>query len=233
MRMGQAMRLAIIIPVLNEEANIVPLLSRLASLRTGGAQLVVVDGGSSDATVALALPHADLVIEARRGRASQMHAGALAAHGDALLFLHADTLLPPHADALIAAALRSHAWGRFDVALDGTHPMFRVIATMMNLRSRLTSIATGDQAIFTRRAFYLQAGGFPQIALMEDIAFSRRARRLARPACLRQRVLTSARRWERNGIWRTILLMWRLRLAYFLGADPQRLAQQYGYRKQA
>jgi rSAM/selenodomain-associated transferase 2 len=227
------MRLSIIIPVLNEAAGIAPLLLRLAPLREQGAQLVVVDGGSSDDTAALAAPHADLVIAAQRGRASQMHAGALAASGDALLFLHADTLLPPGADALIEAALRSHAWGRFDVALDGAHPMFRVIAAMMNLRSRLTAIATGDQAIFMQRAFYLQAGGFPQLALMEDIAFCQRARQLARPACLRQRVLTSARRWEKNGIWRTIFLMWRLRLAYFLGADPERLARQYGYRKQA
>jgi rSAM/selenodomain-associated transferase 2 len=203
------MRLSIIIPVLNEAAGIAPLLLRLAPLREQGAQLVVVDGGSSDDTA------------------------ALAASGDTLLFLHADTLLPRGADALIGAALRRHAWGRFDVALDGAHPMFRVIAAMMNLRSRLTAIATGDQAIFMRRAFYLQAGGFPQLALMEDIAFCKRARRLARPACLRQRVLTSARRWEKNGIWRTILLMWRLRLAYFMGADPERLARQYGYRRQA
>ncbi|MFL6717963.1 MAG: TIGR04283 family arsenosugar biosynthesis glycosyltransferase, partial [Burkholderiaceae bacterium] len=214
-------------------AGIAPLLLRLDRLRERGAQIVLVDGGSSDDTVRLAAAHADLAIAAERGRASQMHAGALAATGDALLFLHADTLLPPHADALIAAALRSHQWGRFDVALDGAHPMFRVIAAMMNLRSRLTAVATGDQAIFMRRTFYLQAGGFPQLALMEDVAFCKRARRLARPACLRQRVLTSARRWEKNGIWRTILLMWRLRLAYFLGADPERLAQQYGYRKQA
>lgn len=227
------MRLSIIIPVLNEAAGIGPLLLRLAPLREHGAQLVVVDGGSGDDTAALAAPHADLVIAAQRGRASQMHAGALAASGDTLLFLHADTLLPPGADALIGAALRRHAWGRFDVALDGAHPMFRLIAAMMNLRSRLTAIATGDQAIFMRRAFYLQAGGFPQLALMEDIAFCKRARRLARPACLRQRVLTSARRWEKNGIWRTILLMWRLRLAYFMGADPERLARQYGYRRQA
>ena len=227
------MRLSIIIPVLNEAAGIEPLLLRLAPLRARGAQLVVVDGGSSDATMTLAGPHADQLITAPRGRASQMHAGALAAAGDALLFLHADTLLPPDVDELIGAALRSRPWGRFDVALDGAHPMFRVIAAMMNWRSRLTSIATGDQALFMRRAFYLQAGGFPQIALMEDIAFCKRARRLARPACLRQRVLTSSRRWEKHGIWRTIWLMWRLRLAYFLGADPRRLAQQYGYRKQA
>jgi rSAM/selenodomain-associated transferase 2 len=226
------MRLSIVIPVLDEAAGIEPLLLRLAYLRQRGVQLVVVDGGSSDATVALAGPHADQVITAQRGRASQMHAGALAAGGDALLFLHADTLLPPNADELIGAALRGRPWGRFDVAVDGAHPMFTVIATMMNLRSRLTSVATGDQAIFMRRAFYLQAGGFPQIALMEDIAFCKRARLLARPACLGQRVLTSARRWEKHGVWRTIFLMWRLRLAYFLGADPERLAQQYGYRKQ-
>jgi hypothetical protein len=106
--------------------------------------------------------------------------------------------------------------------------MFRVIAAMMNLRSRLTSVATGDQAMFMRRDFYFAAGGYPPLALMEDIAFSKRARRLARPACLRQRVSTSSRRWERNGIWRTIFLMWRLRLAYFLGADPERLAPRYG-----
>ena len=225
------MRLSIIIPVLNEAAGIEPLLLRLAPLRARGAQLVVVDGGSSDATTALAGPHADQLITAPRGRASPMHAGALAAAGDALLFLHADTLLPPDVDELIGAALRSRPWGRFDVALDGAHPMFRVIAAMMNLRSRLTSVATGDQAIFMRRAFYLQAGGFPQLALMEDIAFCKRARRLSRPACLRQRVLTSARRWEKHGVWRTITLMWRLRLAYFLGADPEVLALRYGYRR--
>jgi rSAM/selenodomain-associated transferase 2 len=198
-------------------------------LRERGAQLVVVDGGSSDGSAALAAAHADLVLQAERGRALQMHAGALAAHGDALLFLHADTRLPPQADELVEQALRNHAWGRFDVMLDGAHPMFRVIAAMMNLRSRLTSVATGDQAIFMRRDFYFAAGGYPPLALMEDIAFSKRTRRLARPACLRQRVSTSSRRWERNGIWRTIFLMWRLRLAYFLGADPERLALRYGH----
>jgi rSAM/selenodomain-associated transferase 2 len=223
------MKLAIIIPVLNEAPSIAPLLLRLAPLRERGAQLVVVDGGSSDGSAALAAAHADLVLQAERGRALQMHAGALAAHGDALLFLHADTRLPPHADELVEQALRKHAWGRFDVMLDGAHPMFRVIAAMMNLRSRLTSVATGDQAMFMRRDFYFAAGGYPPLALMEDIAFSKRARRLARPACLRQRVITSARRWERNGIWRTIFLMWRLRLAYFLGADPERLALRYGH----
>jgi rSAM/selenodomain-associated transferase 2 len=162
-----------------------------------------------------------------------MHAGALAASGDALLFLHADTVLPPHAGELIGQALRDHAWGRFDVALDGRRPAYRLIAAMMNLRSRLTSITTGDQAMFMRRDFYFAAGGYPPLALMEDIAFCKRARRLARPACLRERVLTSARRWEKHGVWRTVLLMWRLRLAYFLGADPEALALRYGYRRKS
>jgi rSAM/selenodomain-associated transferase 2 len=227
------MRLSIVIPVLNEAAAIEAMLLRLARLRSAGAQLIVVDGGSADDTAALAAGHADLVLQSARGRALQMHAGALATSGDALLFLHADTMLPPDAGKLIATALRSHAWGRFDVALDGAHPVYRLIAASMNLRSRLTSIATGDQAIFMRREFYAAAGGFPPLALMEDIAFCKRARRLARPACLRARVLTSARRWERHGVWRTLFLMWRLRLAYFLGADPEVLALRYGYRKKS
>jgi len=227
------MQLSIVIPVLNEAASIEAMLLRLADLRRDGAQLIVVDGGSEDDTARLAAVHADIVLQSARGRALQMHAGALAAEGDALLFLHADTVLPPHAGELIAQAVRSHAWGRFDVALDGVHPVYRVIAAMMNLRSRLTSIATGDQAIFMRRDFYFATGGFPPLALMEDIAFCKRARRLARPACLHERVLTSARRWEKHGVWRTILLMWRLRLAYFLGADPDVLALRYGYRRKS
>jgi rSAM/selenodomain-associated transferase 2 len=222
--------LSIVIPVRNEAAGIVELFARLGPLRERGAEVIVVDGGSDDGTAALAAPHADRVLTTKPGRARQMHAGAVAASGDALLFLHADTVLPPDADALIVAALRSHAWGRFDVRIDGHHPMFRIIEVMMNLRSRATGIATGDQAIFIRRSAYAALGGYAQQPLMEDIEFSARARRLGRPACLRQRVRTSARRWQTQGIVRTILLMWRLRLAYFLGADPRRLALAYGYR---
>ena len=227
------MRLSIVIPVLNEAAGIDAMLLRLADLRRDGAEVVVVDGGSDDDTAARAAAHADMVLPSARGRALQMHAGALAASGDALLFLHADTMLPPDAGRLIASALRHHAWGRFDVALDGARPVYRLIAAMMNLRSRSTSIATGDQAIFMRCDFYFAAGGYPPLALMEDIAFCKRARRLARPACLRERVLTSARRWEKHGVWRTIFLMWQLRLAYFLGADPDALALRYGYRRKS
>lgn len=224
------MRLSVIIPVLNEADAIAPFLAQLDGLRERGVQLIVVDGGSSDDTCALAAPLADLVVHAARGRAAQMNAGAMRAVGDALLFLHADTRLPPLADDLIAAALTHRLWGRFDVRLSGAHPLLRVIAAMMNLRSRMTGIATGDQAMFMRRETFHRLQGFAAIPLMEDIELSKRLKRIGSPANLRQRVLTSGRRWEKHGVWRTIFLMWRLRLAYFLGADPRALAVAYGYR---
>jgi rSAM/selenodomain-associated transferase 2 len=224
------MRLSIIIPVLNEASAIVPLLTELKALRARGAQIIVADGGSSDDTPALAAPLADLVVHSARGRAHQMNAGAQRAEGEALLFLHADTSLPADADALIAAALADRPWGRFDVDLAGAHPLLPVIAAMMNLRSRVTGIATGDQAIFMRRETFNLVGGFAAIPLMEDIELSARLKHAARPACLRQRVSASARRWEKHGLWRTVFLMWRLRFAYFFGADPHRLAVAYGYR---
>jgi len=219
-----ATRLAVIVPTLNEGGRIRGALELLAPLRTHGHQVIVVDGGSNDATVELAAPLCDLVLKTPAGRALQMNAGARAADADVLVFLHADTRLPPRAEALIADALQTHAWGRFDVQIDGRHPLLRVIAGAMNFRSRLTGIATGDQAIFVRRDAF---PAFPEIALMEDIAFSRAMKRVGRPACLRQRVSTSGRRWESRGVVRTIFLMWRLRLLYALGVAPQRLARQY------
>lgn len=219
--------LSIIVPAWNEAAGIETMLQRLAPLRARGVEVIVVDGGSSDQTPVLARPLADQVLGAARGRALQMNAGARAAHGTALVFLHADTVLPTAADSLIAAALCSHKWGRFDVSISGEAAMLRVIATLMNLRSRLTGIATGDQALFVRRDSFVAGGNFAPLPLMEDIEFSKRMKRFGPPACLRARVLTSGRRWERNGIWRTIFLMWRLRLAYFFGADPARLARAY------
>ncbi|MGE0876198.1 MAG: TIGR04283 family arsenosugar biosynthesis glycosyltransferase [Burkholderiales bacterium] len=215
--------LSVVMPVLNEAAIVRDALERLQPLRMRGAELIVVDGGSADATPALAAPLADRVVRAARGRAAQMNAGAALARGDVLLFLHADSCLPADADRLVAG----HAWGRFDVRIDSRSLALRLVASMMNLRSRATGIATGDQAIFATADFFHQVGGFPEIALMEDIAFSACARRLARPACLRERVTTSARRWEKHGVLRTILLMWRLRLAYFMGADPAELARRY------
>ena len=223
--------LSIIVPVLNEEAGIATALAALADLRRFGHQVIVVDGGSSDRTVELARPLADFVMTAPRGRASQMNTGAARASGDTLLFLHADTRLPTAADFAIVDGLRrsGHVWGRFDVEINGSHPMLRVVAAMMNLRSRVTCIATGDQAIFVTRAAFAKCGGYPDIPLMEDIALSKKLKRLGRPLCLKARVTTSGRRWEQRGVFRTILLMWRLRLAYFLGAEPHALARRYGY----
>lgn len=226
------MKLAIVMPVLDEAAVLPEALAPLQALRCGGAELIVADGGSQDASAALARPLADAVLAAPRGRARQMNAGAAAASsrdaGDALLFLHADTLLPAAAQELVAEALRGHAWGRFDVHIEGRSAVLRLVAALMNLRSRISGIATGDQAIFVRRDAFDAVGGFPDQPLMEDIELSSRLkRRFGRPACLRARVGTSGRRWERRGVWRTIALMWRLRLAYWLGAKPERLAEAY------
>lgn len=221
--------ISIILPVLNEETQIVHCLRLLQPWRGLEGELIVVDGGSSDRTVALAEPLVDRILVSPKGRALQMNAGAREASGDILWFLHADSVPPADAIQLIRAALANsnRHWGRFDVRLSGRQPLLRGVETLMNLRARWTGIATGDQGVFVRRAVFEQVGGFPAIPLMEDIALSRRLRRHGWPVRLRQRLQTSSRRWERDGILRTILLMWRLRLAYFLGADPARLARSY------
>jgi len=225
------LRLSVIMPVLDEAASIVPALQALAPLRARGPEIVVVDGGSHDDTVALARPLADHIVDSARGRATQMNAGAAMASGNVLMFLHADTRLPADADRIVLEGLdRSGcAWGRFDVAIEGHHPLLPVIAAMMNARSRLTGITTGDQAMFVTRAAFDAAGGFPEIALMEDITFARSLKRVSRPLSLHARVTTSGRRWESRGVVRTILMMWRLRLMYFFGATPEALARRYGY----
>jgi rSAM/selenodomain-associated transferase 2 len=226
------MKLTIVMPVLDEAPSLAASLAPLQALRARGATLIVVDGGSQDGSATVAEPFADAVIPAPRGRARQMNAGvaATAAPGlaDVLLFLHADTALPTTADALVAQALQTRRWGRFDVRIEGRSPALRVVAALMNLRSRCTGIATGDQAIFVRRDAFVAVGGFPDQPLMEDIELSARLkRRFGRPACVRGPVRTSGRRWERRGVWRTIVLMWRLRLAYWLGVKPERLAEAY------
>ena len=227
-------KLSIVMPVLDEAAEIETALSALVPYRQRGVEVIVADGGSSDATPELARPLADRVIAAPRGRSLQMNAGAAAAQGDVLLFLHADTQLPENADGLVLDGLaRSgsaihRTWGRFNVRFDGGG-LLRVVAATMNLRSRLTGIATGDQALFVARAAFERVGGFPAIALMEDVALSARLKRVSRPLCLSARVTTSARRWRKHGTLRTVLLMWRLRLRFFLGADPAKLARAYGY----
>ncbi len=223
------MQLSIIVPVLNEAHIIQETLASLAGLRKRGHEIIVVDGGSQDDSVNACTNHCDQLIATAAGRAQQMNAGAQVAHGDVLLFLHADTQLPELADICIQRCL-SHAdqvWGRFDVRLSGKRRIFRIIENMMNLRSRLTGIATGDQAVFVKRHIFKQLGGFPDIELMEDIALSKILKRLYKPACISKKVSSSSRRWEQNGIYLTIFKMWRLRLAFFLGADTSRLARSY------
>ncbi len=221
--------LSIIIPCLNESDVIVDALEALAPLRARGCEVMVIDGGSSDHTVELAQSRADQVLVVQPGRAHQMNAGANAASGEILCFLHADSRLPENADALIINGLsRSrHSWGRFDVRISGSHPLFPMIALLMNWRSRLSGIATGDQGLFVTRSLFEAAGRFPEIALMEDIALSRQLKTYGAPLCIAHPLTTSGRRWEKHGVWRTIFLMWHLRLAYWLGADPGKLAIRY------
>lgn len=222
------MQLSIITPTLNEGDKIRGTLAALQGLRSRGHEVIVVDGGSCDDTLQAASQGADLVLQSLPGRARQMNAGAEVAGGEVLLFLHADCCLPDHADRLVNEALASEkAWGRFDVKLSGEHSLFYVIAFFMNLRSRVTGIATGDQAVFIRRECFRTVGGFPDIRLMEDVALSKALRKHHYPARVSTKVVTSSRRWEEHGIFNTIALMWRLRLAYFLGADPDKLHDRY------
>lgn len=221
-------RLSVVVPVLDEAVGIVATLQALGPLRAWGAELIVVDGGSRDGTPARAAPLADLMVEAPRGRARQMNAGAARARSARLLFLHADTVLPEGAGALVERALQTgREWGRFDVRIAGRSRWLPVVATMMNLRSRASGIATGDQALFMTRQAFDAVGGFPDQPLMEDVEICRRLGRLSPPACLRARVTTSGRRWDQRGAWRTIVLMWQLRWAYWRGTPPELLAQRY------
>ena len=222
-------RLSAVIPALNESAGIQAVLQALAPLVARGAQIIVADGGSTDGTATRALAAGAQIVDAPRGRALQMNAGAQHASGDILLFLHADTRLPPDADRLIEQALANgpQVWGRFDGRIEGQPRMLRVIAGFMNRRSRWTGIATGDQALFMTRSAFDAVGGFPAQPLMEDIEMSARLLNLSRPVCLRARVVTSGRRWESRGVWRTVLLMWRLRLDYWRGVAPEHLAALY------
>lgn len=231
--MKSAPVLSIIVPVLNEAAGISSALAALQTMRQRGVEVIVADGGSTDGTADLARPLVDQLINAPRGRARQMNAGAAIARGRVLLFLHADTRLPAQAYERLIQALAETSgapvWGRFNVHIDGRSRWLRLIAQMMNLRSRLTGIATGDQAIFVAADAFRKVGDFPDMPLMEDIALSKSLRRISRPVCLTDCVITSGRRWETHGIWRTIVFMWWLRLRYFFGADPNRLAREYGY----
>jgi rSAM/selenodomain-associated transferase 2 len=223
------MQLSIVIPALNEADNIVPTLHALAAVRRSNVEVVVVDGGSTDETAKLAEPLADCVIHAPAGRAAQMNHGAAVARGEVLLFLHADTRLPPNGVSLVLDGLHkaNKCWGRFNVTIEGRSPLLKLVAVMMNIRSRITGIATGDQALFVRRDDFMEIGGFPPQPLMEDIEISKRLKKCSAPLCLKEKVRTSGRRWEKNGVLRTTALMWRLRFRYWRGTAADILHKKY------
>jgi rSAM/selenodomain-associated transferase 2 len=223
------MRCSIIIPVLNEAEGIAAFLGHLQDLRQLGHEIIVVDGGSIDDTPELARPGVDKLLETSAGRARQMNAGAEVANGEVLVFLHADTFLPGTAmqDITQSLAMTRKAWGRFNVRLSGQHLLFRLIEWMMNRRSCITGIVTGDQAMFIKRDVFALSGCFDEIPIMEDIAMSKKLKTYSRPACLRTKVCTSSRRWEQQGIVRTVFLMWSLRLRYWMGASPHALVRHY------
>ncbi len=231
-------KISIIIPVLNEEAILSHISEHLQSIKEQGHEVIIVDGGSADNTLTMAHEIADTVIISKAGRALQMNNGAAIASGEILLFLHADTFLPDNTIQVILDSYQKnnylgknhpdkHYWGRFDVRLSSSKLVYRLIESLMNLRSCLTSIATGDQAIFVEKKLFNSVGQFPEIALMEDIAISRQLKKIAKPVCIKQKVVTSSRRWENNGVIATVLLMWKLRLYYFFGVSPEKLNQLY------
>jgi rSAM/selenodomain-associated transferase 2 len=223
----RSVNVSVIVPVLNEDSTVGFTLKALLGLAPD--EIIVVDGGSEDKTREVCARLGVEVLHSARGRARQMNLGARHATGDVLLFLHADTRLPYSAFADIAEALDDPrcVGGRFDIELEGSQPMLRVIGRMISYRSRLSKVGTGDQAIFVRREVFERLGGYPEIPLMEDIAFCRALKRVGKIACLRSRVISSARRWERDGVWRTILRMWILKLLYLMGVPPARLKRYY------
>ncbi len=221
------MSVSIIIPALNEASSLHALLAALVT-HNDVTEVIVADGGSSDETTSIAVDSGAQLVEGVRGRARQMNAGAAVATGDILLFLHADTQLPGDGIALIKKAIANGSvWGRFDLRLSGHHWLLRIVERLINWRSCLSGIATGDQGIFLRRETFDSLRGYAEIPLMEDVELSRRLKQLARPHCIHQPLITSSRRWEHYGIVRTIVLMWQMRLAYFLGASPESLALRY------
>lgn len=216
--------ISIIIPTLNEESNIRACLVALQSFKEQ-SEIIIVDGGSSDRTVGISKSLADKVIVSAKGRAKQMNAGAAQARGETLVFLHADTLLPQNSLELLSQI--DKGWGRFDIQLKGKVAMLKVVATLMNWRSRLTGIATGDQVIFVNKKLFNEVGGYSDIALMEDINLCAKLRKISSPICLDAKVISSGRRWEQFGVFKTIVLMWSLRIRYFFGESPETLSLLY------
>lgn len=223
------MKISVIIPVLNDRENLVTLLDALQGIRAAGHEIIVVDGGSHDGSLSAAQGRCDLFLRHKRGRGVQMNAGANHAGGELLLFLHADTRLPPDFLSALQAICKNNLrqWGFFQVRLSGQKRLFRIIETCMNLRSRFTGIATGDQCLFVTKQLFRQAGGYEEIPIMEDIALCRKLKSICRPAIPGGAVTTSSRRWEQHGTAKTVICMWLLRLAYYLGISPSRLVRFY------
>ena len=231
--------ISIIIPIRNEADNLPQLFDNINSLKPSPQQVILVDGGSKDDSISITQRYIEELIldnksainwqavESVAGRAAQMNTGAALATSEVLLFLHADTQLPIDAISEVAAAIETAEWGRFDVQLDSRQPMLWVVSTMINWRSRLSDIATGDQAIFIKRALFKQIGGYPKQALMEDVELCKRLKGIAKPACLKSKVITSARRWQQHGTWRTIILMWQLRFDYWRGVSTDNIKARY------
>ena len=221
------MFISIIIPVLNEEDSIKELLLQLQPYRKQGHEVIVADGGSDDKTISISTTLADKVIQSQPGRALQMNKGADNSGNEILWFLHADTIIPENAIEEIQNALNKSDWGRFNIKLSGSHILFRIVETMMNIRSCVFAIATGDQGIFVKRTIFKQVNEYSNIPLMEDVELCKKLKKVSKPVCLKETLITSSRRWEKNGISTTILLMWKLRFLYWLGVSPEYLAKQY------
>ena len=221
------MFISIIIPTLNEEATIQTLLQQLQTYRQQGHEVIVVDGGSNDETISISKPLADKVISSEAGRAMQMNAGAAQSENEVLWFLHADTLIPSTAVENIQQALNKNDWGRFNIKLSGSHFLFRIIESMINIRSCISGVATGDQGIFVNKKTFESIGCYSAVPLMEDVELSKKLKKVSKPVCIKEKLTTSSRRWEQKGILSTVLLMWRLRFLYWLGVSATKLATQY------
>ncbi len=221
-----SLSLSIIIPVLNEESVLEGTFHPLAE---GSHEMIVVDGGSRDGSVEIARRFTPHVLSAERNRGLQQHVGALRAQGEILLFLHADTLLPSnyYGEILRTLALPGVVFGAFRLRISGSHPWLRLVSHMANLRSRLLRLPYGDQALFMRRKAYFRVGGFRGLPLMEDVDLVRRLNRMGGFGLAGGQVLSSGRRWEREGLFYGTLRNWVILLRFLAGAPPQALVGRY------